>query len=129
VFLGVYVAQLSISKCTLCLEDHSGIYLAPIRTDCCQNCYPLSATILQGCCHLLLLPKLFRKDAFRSRSLAKEEAFLVHVVHILSVNVVLLHFCVKKIEVCTIAMLSVSLKAIAIDTSSVFQRKLVAVLS
>ena len=66
---------------------------------------------------------------FRSRSLAEEEAFLVHVVHILSVNVVLLHFCVKEIEVCAIAMLSVSLKAIAIDTGGVFRRKLVAVSS
>ena len=76
-----------------------------------------------------MLLKLFRKDAFRSQSLAEEEAFLVHVVHILSVNVVLSHFRVEEIEIYAVTMLSVSLKAIAIDTDGVFWTKLVAVSS
>jgi hypothetical protein len=58
VFLQVYVAQPSIAKGAFCLTDYSWIYPTPICTFACHNCYPVSVAILQGCCNLLLLPKL-----------------------------------------------------------------------
>ena len=56
------------------------------------------------------------------------EVFLDYIVYILSVNIIQLYFCVKKIKVYIIAILSITLQVIAINFSSVFRRKLVTVL-
>jgi hypothetical protein len=59
VFSWFNVVYLATAKILFSREDHSRIYLAPIRTYTPQNCYPLPAAILHACCFLLFLIKHF----------------------------------------------------------------------
>jgi hypothetical protein len=57
VFSWINVVYPATAKISLSCKDHSWIYLAPISTYTCQNCYPLLVAILQARCLLLFLKK------------------------------------------------------------------------
>jgi hypothetical protein len=94
-----------------------------IRAHTSQDSNPFARAILERRGDSLLLPKLPGKDAFRAPGDAHKEAFFIHIVHILRLNLVLPHFVMQQSEVGLVLFFAVSFMAISVHPGSPSARK------
>jgi hypothetical protein len=94
-----------------------------ICTHASQDSNPFVRPILERRGDSLLLSKLPGKDAFGAPGDAHKEAFFIHIVHILFLNLVLLHFVMQQFEVGLVLVFAISFIAISVHPSGPSGRK------
>ena len=113
-FAGLNVLQPATLKAGDPLKDQGWRQSLAIRAHASQDSNPFARAILERCRDSLLLLRLPRKDAFRAPGDAHKEAFFIHIVHILFLNLVLPHFVMQQFEVGLVLVFAISFIAISV---------------
>jgi hypothetical protein len=123
VFAGLDVLQPATLEAGNLLKNQDWRQSLAIRVHRSQNSNPFARPILERRGDSLLLTKLPGKDAFGAPGDAHKEAFFIHIVHILFLNLVLPHFVMQQFEVGLVLVFAISCIAISVHPGGPSGRK------
>jgi hypothetical protein len=100
-----------------------------ICTNSCQQCYPLMWAVLQRYPHLLALPLTSTEDPFWAHCNTNHEAFFIHIVGVMGLNLVLKHLWMQEIKVQLVLSSAVGIVALRINSRGPFWDEMITVLA